>query len=358
MRVGIITFHNSYNFGSALQAYALQYALQDLGHDAVIIDFYSQNFDQYLLIDPRHPRHTLRTLERFPRYLRRQQSFRDFSKSYFNLTPSRYSWKDEGRLDELQTSFDAFVCGSDQIWNLDATKGIVGPYFLSFAGERRRIAYGPSLAHTSFLPEFFDRRVVAELLGEFYALSVRERETIGLFQSLVDKEIQVVVDPTLLVDANAFGAMAAKGDEGGDYIFLYMPWGSEALAQSAATIAEKNNIRVVYVYERDLNIANAENRFGIGPEEFVSLIAHADAVLTNSFHATVFSLKFHKPFRVISIDGSGSRMRDLLGQLDLGNFYSEEKCTEPIGGILWEEVDQRIESLREDSLRFLGEALS
>ena len=72
----------------------------------------------------------------------------------------------------MADKFDCFICGSDQIWNLDCTVGVVEPYFLSFAGSKRRVAYAPSLAHMSFKPENFDRERVARLLSKFDYLNL------------------------------------------------------------------------------------------------------------------------------------------------------------------------------------------
>ena len=96
------------------------------------------------------------------------------------------------------------------------------PFFLSFAGDRRRVAYAPSLAHTSFKPENFDKRSVSALLSRFDYLSVREEETVSLFQSLVDKPIEVVLDPTLLLNADDYAVMTSRKLLEDGYIFMYL----------------------------------------------------------------------------------------------------------------------------------------
>ena len=93
------------------------------------------------------------------------------------------------------------------------------------------------------------------------------------------------------------------------------------LVESTVSMATATGRKVAYISENNLDIPNSVNLFGVGPEEFVSLIAHAGLVLTNSFHATVFSVIFHKPFRVFATDKSGARMRDLLGNIGLSMLY-------------------------------------
>lgn len=358
MTVGIITFHASLNFGSALQAFALQSAVRELGHDSVIIDYRSENANKYKLVSLRHPKLTAKTLLHPKRYIARKRSFEQFAERWFTLSEKTYTTRNERELSELSDCCDAFICGSDQIWNLDCTFGVVEPFFLSFAGDRRRIAYAPSLAHTSFKSENFDKEKVGELLGRFDYISVRERETLPLFQPLVDKRIEVAIDPTLLIDANAYADMTRTCACEGRYIFVYLLRRSPELVESASEMSASTGARIVYISERDLPIANSVNLFGAGPEEFVSLIAHADAVLTNSFHATVFSILFHKPFRVFATDLSASRMNELTENLGIPKRCVSAVDASPLGDESWEEVDDRLDVLRKESWDFLKMALS
>lgn len=300
----------------------------------------------------------LNVWSRLPWLLRRKNAFVSFLRRELCLTNERYTYRQEEKLFRLADQFDAFICGSDQIWNLDCTHGVVEPFFLSFAGDKRRIAYAPSLAHTSFKPENFDRDKVAELLSKFDYLSVREEETVPLFQPLVDKKIEVVLDPTLLLDAEAYADMAEKRVLDDPYIFMYLLRSCPELVESASDMARVTGKTVAYVSEKDLPIPNSANLFGVGPEEFVSLVAHADAVLTNSFHATVFSILFHRPFRVFATDKSASRMRDLLGKLGMSERCVAEVDASPVVDEDWNTVDRRLEELRKGSWDYLRRALS
>ena len=319
MKIGTITFHGALNFGSALQSYALQEVLKGMGHEVRIIDYRSRDYEQYRFFQPRHPKMTLRAMRCWRKQSSRKAAFAEFSKKYFRLTKRPYFWKKESDMYELAEQFDCFICGSDQIWNLDCTQGVVGPYFLSFAGDSRRVAYAPSLAHTFFRPENFDEQLVSDLLSRFDFLSVREEETVPLFQPLVDTPIDVVLDPTLLLESDDYTDMASKDVLQGEYIFMYLLRECPELIESTVAMTEATGMKVAYISENNLDIPNSINLFGVGPEEFVSLIAHADLIVTNSFHATVFSVLFHKPFRVYATDKSGARMRDLLSNIGLSD---------------------------------------
>ena len=356
MKIGIITFHCSFNYGSVLQAYALQRTLTELGFDSKIIDFISNDFDQYRIFPLNHPRLLLQNLLRLHGLMKRRHRFHKFQSEYLMLTGSSYSSSTD--LTPLVDKFDIFVCGSDQIWNLDCTRGVVGPYFLSFAGDKRRVAYAPSLAHTSFKPEFFDKKKVSELLSKFDYLSVREEETVPVFQPLVDKKIEVVLDPTLLLDASAYTDMVGKRIQEAPYIFVYLLRDCPELVESAIAMADLSGMTGYYVSESRLPIPNSRNLFGIGPEEFVSLIAHANVVLANSFHSTVFSILFHRSFRVFATDGSASRMRDLLAKLGIPERCSDKVDSSLITDVDWNGVERRLGELRKGSCDYLRRALS
>ena len=358
MRVGIVTFHAAYTFGSALQAYAMQTVVGQLGHQPTIVDYRTRDQEQYSLFSLRHPRQTLRVLKGFGPFSKRKSSFERFSSAHLSLTTERFTSKNESQLTVLQSDFDCFLCGSDQIWNLDCTQGIVEPFFLSFAGDKRRVAYAPSLAHVSFKPENFDKKRVATLLAAFDCLSVREAETLPLFQPLVGNPIDVVLDPTLLLSASDYEGIVSSPLIDGGYIFMYLLRECPELVEGTVAMARETGKKVAYVSESDLPIPNGVNLFGIGPSEFLSLIVNADVVLANSFHATVFSVLFHKPFRVFATDGSGARMRDLLGDLGLGERCVGSADASHIADVDWDGVDLRLGILRKHSFDYLRKALS
>lgn len=352
LRVGIITFHCAYNFGSALQTYALQRAISSLGNECYVIDYRSRDYYKYHLFHFKHPVVMLRDIIHFSRNYKRRKAFISFWRSSLNMTEQTYSYRNDSELSELSSRFDAFVCGSDQIWNLDCTGGVVEPFFLSFAGDKRRIAYAPSLAHTSFRPEHFDREKVSALLNKFDCLSIREEETAPLFQPLVDKRIKITLDPTLLFDSAEYDSMLLSAPQE-DYIFVYLLRQCSELVEHARKLAESSGKKVYYVSDQPLGIRNATNCFGIGPAEFVALVAHASVVLTNSFHATVFSILYRRNFKSFALDASGARMRDLLEKLGIN-----ERLNDPFAPVDWDSLQNRLDILRNSSWDYLREALA
>ena len=139
MRIGTITFHCAYNFGSALQTYALRKYLTNLGHDVHVIDYRSADFNGYKIFRGIGVKSFIADLLFLPGNLRRRSSFQSFWHKCFGLTSRTYEGADAERsLAEDLKDYDALICGSDQIWNLDCTLGPVPPFFLSFASMEQR----------------------------------------------------------------------------------------------------------------------------------------------------------------------------------------------------------------------------
>lgn len=372
MKIGTVTFHCAYNFGSALQAYALKEYLTRLGHDVSVIDYRSPDFDLYKII--RLKNLTLKSLVGdllfLPGNLRRRHAFQAFWKKYFNLTKCTYSGPEaERNLAKDLRNYDAFICGSDQIWNLDCTHGPVPPFFLSFAPERaKKIAYAPSLSHERFEEQNFsvkERQRVAEWLARLDAISVRELSVAGEFQKLTDRTIVETLDPTLLLDPNDYrhvqSSSLPKGLKPGKYVFAYTLWHNDDMNRYLDGLAKKRGLVIAYYSKKPIRYkCSSVNLWGIGPSDFLNLIDKADCVISNSFHATVFSIIYGKEFLTFDTIKSGSRMKTLLGKLGLPEQHLLPMQSgglsdiEPFASIL-DKV--RLGKMREDSERFLKDSL-
>lgn len=362
MKIGLITFHCSYNFGSALQAYALKTLLNQMGHEVSVVDYRSRDYRIYRLFRFSWPRTMISNVVHIPDNYKRMQSFERFIAKYMNLTRKRYTYRDDDELIELSDQFDCFVCGSDQIWNLDCTHGPVGPYFLDFAGNKRRVAYAPSLAHDSFNDIYFgpaQKKQISEWLSSFSAISVREASTIPLFQPLTDIPIEVCLDPTLLLRAQDYDSISSQVSGAKGTLFVYMLEINDQLVDYAGRLAREMGLTVSYVSKRRLYFGvKAKNYYGVGPSEFLGLVRRSAAVITNSFHATVFSLLFGVPFQTFVTERSGSRMRELLTLLaEEGHLIDGSNMVEPTS-VDPERLVSRLAVLRKCSLDFLARALT
>lgn len=362
-RVATVTFHCSYNYGSALQAYALQTFLLKQGFDTQIVDYRSADFDQYRLLPTKL---SVRDLKRFvrttcflPAYLHRRNSFQTYWKEHFLLTKKTYTkWED---LAELNARFDAFICGSDQIWNLDCTKGVDPGYFLEFVGpEKEKIAYAPSMAKSAFQVDHSER--LREALVGFDHLSVREKSSLPVLQQLTDRPVRVTIDPTMLLEPEDFAQKKPDAlSDDGDYIFVYMLGNDPELIAYSNRLSEERHLPVFYITEKQSwkikRKLHGTDVFGATPDEFLYYIAHARYVITTSFHATVFSVLFNTPFCTFHRITTGDRTRELLSRLGLeGRAYSESFDID--AGIDHPYAMKELGKMKKDSIEYLLDALN
>ena len=354
--IGIITFHRSYNYGSALQAYALKEYLKKIGFYASVIDYTDLNdFEQYRLFRfhsyHKSPASFFSDIAFLGAHMKRKRNFELFAQKYMNLTPKRYY--NCQSLIELNDQFDAFICGSDQIWNLDCTNGINPAFFLAFAGnQKRRIAYAPSLAHTSFKKDYSHELV--PYLERIDFLSVREHESISYLEQIARREVKQVVDPTLLLEYEDYEVLIKSNVNKQKYLFVYMLEDNPKMIQYCLDFAKQNKLDICYLTPRCyFNIAG-KNLYGISPNDFLSYLKNASYVITNSFHATVFSIIFKKKFVTFSTASSASRMENLLHILGIEDRLH---CDSILKDIDFEDVDSKLKKYRCCSKQYLEDAL-
>lgn len=358
MKIGIITFHCSYNYGSALQTYALKTLLESNSYSVNIINFiYKLDFEQYKLFRVRHyikrPYKFLWDIIFYNKNKIRKINFELFAKRYFDLSQKKYfNYKD---MKELNDKFDTFICGSDQIWNLDCTKGVEPAYFLKFANkDKLKIAYAPSLAHVKFARNY--NADLKEAIKDLDYISVREESTLPLIQPLTEKKVNVVLDPTLLLDKKDYELIINQDKNESEYIFVYMLEYSAELVKYCNEFSNKKRIKVIYISNNKISGIKGKNAFGIGPDKFLKYIKEAKYIITNSFHATVFSIIFNKKFVTFTTKRSSSRMVDLLDKLGISERIYNEKFNID-KDIDYDIVQKNLIDMRKSSLEYLRKAL-
>lgn len=360
--VGIITFHRSYNYGSALQAYALQKQVENLGYHVQVIDFtMKSDFEQYKLLRThlykKQPKSLAADIVFFFPHLRRKQSFNRFVQNHLHLTEHQYT--DAEQMGELNKSMGIFICGSDQIWNVDCTGGVEPAFFLSFAGDdKQKIAYAPSMAHAFFRVEDETEQKLAAMLRRLDAVSIREETNLPYLQKiLAPRNVVSVLDPTLLLDRSDYEDLIQRSQTGEASIFVYMLEENAELIRYAQRLQKETGYKLYYVSQKmNCGFKTGENCFGVTPEEFLGYIDSSGYVITNSFHATVFSILFHKKFCVFPTAKSGARMVDLIKKLHIqSRIFSEEMDIS--AEIDYASVDRHLAILRAESREYLTNAL-
>jgi len=365
-KVGIITLNGYHNYGNRLQNYALQEVLKKLNFEVetIWIDnirLRSKNksilrkltdtiFKPKLIFKKVHYELFLKGDS-----LRRKNRFEEFSEKYIKET--NYTITEENLTNDKLKNFDFFVTGSDQVWNPYFTKG--SPiYFLTFAPKEKRIAYAPSFAITE-IPKKYESDF-KKWLTEMKSLSVREEAGARIIEKLTNRKSEVVADPTLLLTKKEWLQIATPplNKPKKKYLLTYYLGEITSEVKSLILYCEKKlNLEVV-------NLANKKEKeyYLTDPAEFLDLINSASLFITDSFHATVFSILFETPFVVTDRAGSlpsmNSRITTLLSTFDMENRHINQVDKKGLLEIEFSNVDPILESLRNKSFLYLNKALS
>lgn len=329
-RVGIVTWYWG-NYGSILQAYALQQAVIGLGFNTEVIRhhvtgrigtqiryrlmhqgfvptvrYYSNRVCAKLASDKN--RGEIETRNRaFERFLRDNMLF---------------SCEEYGNSDYYSCNgYDYYICGSDQIWNPNTTF-FSDFYWLGFVKDGKKIAYAPSMGSSAINAS--EIRKMKEYLDTYVAISVREKKTEDVLKDTIGIDVKTVCDPTMLLDADIWMKKLPKRSILDEYLFAYLIRGSKEQREYITHIAKQYGLKlVVYPYLEKNAIKSDEKEWGDircfqdAPFDFLEKIANANMVITDSFHCTVFSILFHKDYYVLKktkdTTNQFARLDQLLG---------------------------------------------
>lgn len=365
MRIKTITCHDVYNVGASLQAYALQHFLIEQGHDVEIINYkpdYLKHYRLWWVPNPKFDKPIIRTLYKlvkFPGRLfnrltdPRKKVFDDFTRKYLIVTNREYHSCNE--LQMFPPEADLYIAGSDQIWNPTFQNGRDPAFFLQFGNDNvKKISYA-----ASFSVESVSGKVFANMklwLQIFDRVSVRETSGIKILEQMGICG-QQVCDPVFLLTKEKWKEIATPLSEESPYLLLYDFDQNELLQQFALSLAKELGLKLLSVF----NMNNADTILSnMGPREFVQYIQNASFVVSNSFHATAFSIIFHRDFIVCNRQEKiNTRMQDLLKQLGLSSCGIDAEqllCikAQNIQRVDWELVDSIVDEMRTKSKKFLG----
>lgn len=357
MRVNTITCHDVYNVGAALQAYALCRYLREQGHDAHIVDYkpdyLSGHYRLWGGVSPKFDRPGLRlafNLAKFPgraaaRMGRRKRNFDRFRRKYLPLT-ARYGSYEALRTDPPPA--DVYLAGSDQIWNTQFRNGQDPAFYLQFApAGTTRASYAASFAMDAADPAWADsqRRWISEL----DYVSVREPSGLALLEQLGVSGGTVVMDPVFLLPAEEWRRLAVSPAWRRPYILVYDFDSSPIVRAAAEELATAHGCEIVTVLKLPYGVPAAASA---GPDGFLGWLAGAEYVISNSFHATAFSLILHRPFMTYGRQEKlNSRMRDLM---EIAGLAGRRRADEAID---WNGVDERLKCRIDASEAYLGRVL-
>lgn len=374
MKIALITFSRTKNYGGILQAYALNQYLSRLGHEVFFIDYIPKRSDIYhphVFTQNATSRSRVWGRNGATRFLWKKLYFQDIKADYLKFSgfiekecrfSDRYFSLEE--LKENPPRADLYMVGSDQVWNSDFAPGkqLELPFYLPFVSGRK-ISYASSFGNAS-IPEG-QKDSVRELLQSFDALSVREDTGRQILEALGLRSV-VVVDPTLLFDGSFWAEKCTACREDSPYILLYQVKFDANVYRLAQAFARSLGCRLVILTMNRGDRRKYGQPVVMTPsvEEWLSYIKNARLVYTDSFHAAVFSIQFHTPFVVNSASrkNMSSRITNLLQmtaleELEMKDFDVQAGLRKAAAEIDWDRVDAMVEEVRTSSQQWLLQSI-
>lgn len=323
MKIGLITIHDITNYGNRLQNYAVGYILREkFGCKVVSLASYKEKpFENgnYLLWAKNFIARSMCVFpkiaeKRFGCGMTRWTNFYRWNKKI----PTRNFYAHSCLPNSLNNEYDLFFAGSDQIWNYRFPGTKYDDYFLRFAENKKKAAISGSFG-VDVIPEEW-RQTYIDGLSEFAHISVREDTGAKIVKDLTGRDVPVLVDPVMLLNQKEWLKVSRKPrvDTSKPYILKYY-LGDELEEEKIDHWAKENGYEVYELLNNQI-----PELYSAGPGEFISLVANASLVASDSFHCIVFSIIFKNPFVVYARNGSGNYMTSRLDTL-LGKFGFENR---------------------------------
>lgn len=362
MKIKTITCHEVYNHGATLQEYALLAYLNATGHSAEVLHYkppyLSQHFNLKTVSNPRFniplikQLYLLAKLPKRLKALKRKAAFDRFHETHIPTDKKRYT-NNEQLKKELPDA-EAYICGSDQIWNSFFPNGKDPAFYLNFVpDEKLKISYAASFAIDELEDEV--KPLVKENVKRLDAVGVRETSGVRILNELGITAATQVLDPVFLLDKEHWKKFTFPVQE--KFIFVY-DFDSNPLIKDIALKLKKKKGYAIYTVNSNIDYAD-KNFYLKGPETFLSLVSQSKMNITNSFHSVAFSIIFDQQMVVVNRQEKiNTRMRDLLALFNLDHYLiSLEKDFGDLEPICYSKIKALKEEHIHHSTEFLRKAL-
>lgn len=369
MKNAIITWFHYENYGTALQAFALQEFLSRKGESVEVIKYIPQyeikkikkkinlkNIRKYLLNRKKKVYKFIINSKYYEEKNKRTERFKKFNNEKIRLTKTKY---DRSKLKTLNEKYENFIVGSDQIWN---PTNIDYTYYLDFT-EKNKIAYAPSFGVNKLFD--YQKELIKKYVEKFNYISVREDDGKKILKDLLKKDVQVLLDPTMLLLKDEWEDIVDY-ENNEKYILCYFLGNNQFYWKYVKRLQKKTGLKVKIIpVQEESYFKNGELVLDAGPIQFVNLIANAEIICTDSFHGTIFSIIFEKKFSVLKRfkdndeNSQNSRIYNLLKMLKL-----EENLIETDSRGLkydvhnYQEIKEKINEKRLESIDFLDRSIN
>lgn len=369
-KIILTTVFSGFNYGSSLQAFAGKKIIHSLGYDCAIIKLKSfvkgrdirlnklmTVFIRSALLSQKHILDAYRDSYKKVFVHGCEEMFNKFTYDY--LEPIELSWHS---LRKMASEAIACFSGSDQIWNSSAL--YVDPlYYLRFAPSYKRVAFAPSFGR-DYIADY-NKGKMAKWISEYPYISIREKSGVSLIEEMTGKEAQHLIDPTLVIRSEQwekfFGIEKHKNS---NYILAYFLDEPSDLAKRQLVKLKKEMecevVSIPYVFK---SMEYSDASVAAGPKEFVSLIANARLVCTDSFHGTAFSLNMHTPFYTFereygAANKQSERILSILRMVNMMERYQPHDAEPPTDDIDFNNSDLVLDKERDKVYKYVKDSIS
>lgn len=359
--IAIITWINYPNYGTYLQAYALQQYIKSLGFNCKILNdknCIASNFNWKLEL-----KKIVWVLN--DHYRNYRDSWNNSLNLYKSFKTKYLEIENTINQDDLNIQYDAFVCGSDQIWNPFCLSNPQSKFYYADFSCKKKIAYAPSIGVPEIPLQY--KTIFKELTRNFEFLSSREQQGVDALHELTGKEVTKVVDPTMLLDAKQWNVLLSSSQVYSDtnYILAYFLTPNPIFVQTAFKYARQKGLKLKIFYT-DKNYSNYNcDLVSAGPLEFLFYIKNAEYLFTDSFHGTIFASIFHTQFFTFkrfkqTARSQNSRVENLLNMMGVSErLFDEDNCETVyrFSDIDFEQVDYNLAPFIKKSKEYIEKAL-
>lgn len=323
MRIDVITLHAIKNYGSALQAYATQEIFKNYGYDVQIINYVREDAREENIVNTWAKGNMLKKAIVWPTVLRWRHVFGSFLRNNLHLSSKVYT--SDSDFEEYPLDADAYCTGSDQVWNSVWNNGIIKPLYLSFVPDDKfKFAFAASFGQERLSQEEVD--ATKKYIDAYKFISVREDSAKRIVeQQYAYQNVVHVLDPTLNLTGDEWRKAANTHKKKENYILIYNLNRSKEFDDYAKELAKKTGLKLVRFctrYDQILRVGKSK----LIPEvfDFVRLIDNATYVLTDSFHATAFSMNLNTEPICVYPQKFGGRIDSLLKLLESQNRHIKD----------------------------------
>jgi len=354
MKIGIVTYHRTNNYGAVMQALATRFVLEEMGHEVYYVDYWPDyHKDSYKVFNYRKfiksnfigkIKQLISIIRDYSSKKKRIENFEKFFQTYIYPYCRR-----------IDDTYDVVIYGSDQIWRKQKALGTYNPFYFGDNNikTKQNISYAASMG---ILPDNdADKEKVKKLVSHLDMISVREEGLRQLLLSLGFENVSLSLDPTLLLSSEQWDKhLPTEGYTGEKYALLYSMGSNAFDMKEVKKFTDSKGLKLIVLRGYATTKETETNITSAGPSEFIRLIRNAEYVFSASFHGLAFSIIYGKQFFTSFMRNSG-RAESLLNQLGIKGRLLPPKSPIPQGEtpIDYNTVRSKLETYRNETFDFL-----